>query len=144
MVFTVTENGVPFGALTWSGAWSWNGPGGRRCPVINNRVMNSARRPPYLARIGLPITAVHADELTRTWGIRATDNVEIVPIEPRFVPLHGGSHLPVGTKVAVNAVAAVAGKPVGRLPRSIGMFPPFTGTVVAATDGMAILRRPWG
>lgn len=141
MIFTATEGGVPFGTLTWRGAWSWEGKDGRRVPVINNRVMNPARRGPYLVRLGLPITATHAEELTRTWGIRATDAIEIVPASTQYIPLNGAGNLLPGTNVDIDDFASVNGLRVGNLPRSLPKSDRFTATVVASTDGVAILRR---
>lgn len=140
-IFTATEDGVPFGTLTWKGAWSWKGQDGRRVPVINNRVMNRARRGPYLVRLGLSITATHAEELTRTWGIRATDTIEIVPSSTKYIPLNGAGSLLPGTNVEITSFASVNGKRIGQLPRSLPESDRFTATVVAVTDGMAVLRR---
>jgi len=73
-------------------------------PVLQNRIMNKSRpdRDEYLSWLGLD-SETHSDfeELARTGGVKATDNLQLYPIpEPKnglyqfqfFV--HGISHLP--------------------------------------------------
>lgn len=149
--FTATQHGEPFGTITHdNGTWAWDGQptpfvAGRIIPLsalLANRVMHPARRAAYLTALGLPQDATRADELARTWGRRVTDAIEIVPSDGRCVPLAGAAHLPIGTAVTIGeGVATVGGARVGRLPRSIELFPPFTGTVIASTGAAAIIAR---
>lgn len=148
--FAVTDNAEVIGSYSWDGhTWQWSGdrPSG---PVIANRTMNRHRRAAYLTAIGLPAEASPADELTLTWGIRATDGIEFVPIpanlsRPVAIPVRGDALDNGATVEITDGTATCDRQPVAGLPRSIGVLAsilggrPLTATVEARGGGRTFL-----
>jgi len=154
--FIATRGGVPFGEYVCTDAdgWRWASGTGEQGPLLMNRAMDVYRRPGFLGQLGLLPDATWAQELSRTWGIRANDAVELVPVpvagEPVFIPVGSRSSAPVGTVVMLTAEGAFLEEhQIGRVPRSfpvllerLGITGGLSGFVVATPTGKFIVRVP--
>jgi hypothetical protein len=151
--FITTRDGKPYGTWTETDTgWVWDGPD--HGPLIINRTMNSYRRSRHLSLLGLLPEASRAAELTRSWGVKATDNIEMVPVpgdEPTlYVPISGhNGAVAVGTIVQLDPSGATLedGTSAGRTPRSLpvwftqlGIAGPVTGVIAGCTEAAAVLK----